>query len=106
MKKEITKMITKKEKITEQIICDVCGKVIADANKPKIRYWELTTHHTDWGEDSVFSYEYFDLCSQDCIKTKLEEYIENCNRSDTLEFDLEQAKSNIKTSVLKGEIND
>lgn len=107
MKKEIIKMttITKKGKITEQIICDVCGKTIADVNKPKVKYWELTTHHTDWGVDSVDSYENFDLCSHDCIKTKLEEYIENCNRSDTLEFDLEQAKSNINTSALKGDSN-
>lgn len=103
MKKEITKMITKKGKITEQIICDVCGKIIADVNKPKIRYWELTTHHTDWGEDSIYSYEYFDLCSQDCIRTKLEEYLESCKTSDTFEFDLEQAKSHINAFALKGE---
>ena len=101
MKKEITKMITKKGKITEQIICDVCGKVIADVNNPKIKYWELNTQHTDW-EDDLY-YERFDLCSQDCIRTKLEEYLENCKKTDTLEFDLEQAKSYINTSVLEGE---
>ena len=72
---------TKEHVITEQvlvrsaIICDVCKKEIqSDAG-----YWEVTTHHNDWGNDSIDSYEAFDICSVECLKSKFDEYCDNSN---------------------------
>ena len=93
MEKTITKIVETKKNITEQIICDVCRKVIADTEKPRAKYWRLMTCHGDWGNDSCESITYFDLCSAYCIEKKLEDYFENCERSYTQEFNLSQEQS-------------
>jgi len=69
---------TKTRTVTERIVvkeiryCDVCKKEITAES-----YWELTTHHNDWGNDSIESYESFDVCSKDCMRKKFEEYLED-----------------------------
>ena len=78
-KMEYTTMVT-------EIKCDVCKKVIP----PKSTIWYLTTHHHDWGNDSIDSFEYFDLCSKECVDKKYEEYFKECESSDTKCFELEQ----------------
>lgn len=61
--------------------CDVCGKEILPTaiphkyGEPVYDYYEVTTHHNDWGNDSVDSYGYFDACSPDCAYKLWEEYI-------------------------------
>lgn len=77
------------EKITEiksivGIKCDICGKEITG------KFWNLTTHHHDWGNDSIESYRDFDLCSRECINKALDDYINDCKKSDTQCFELEQ----------------
>ena len=72
---------TKRIRITEKVICDVCGKTIADKNNRYAEYWTLETHHNDWGNDSCDSYEYFDLCSKDCVKERLNKYFDDCEHS-------------------------
>lgn len=79
-----TKTKTVKYKIIKAIKCDVCRKEISG------KYWKLTTHHHDWGNDSIESYKYFDLCSKECINKKLDKYIKDCRNSCTEEFELEQ----------------
>lgn len=64
--------------------CDICGKEITG------KFWHLTTHHNDWGNDSIDSYEYYDLCSRECIDKALDNYIINCKASNTQCFELEQ----------------
>jgi hypothetical protein len=64
--------------------CDICGKEITG------KYWRLTTHHHDWGNDSVDSYEHSDLCSRECINKALDDYIKHCEVSYTQCFELEQ----------------
>lgn len=83
---------TKTHTITENVIveewhvCDVCRKKI-ETNS----YWELTTHHNDWGNDSNESYEYFDVCSKECLRKKFEEYIEQSdNDYNTMFFEVER----------------
>ena len=65
--------------------CDICGKEITG------KFWRLTTHHHDWGNDSIESYERFDLCSRECINRALDDYIDDCEKSNTQCFELEQA---------------
>ena len=55
----------------ETMHCDVCNGVI-DGNKA---YWELTTGHHDWGNDSCESIEHFDVCSESCLMKKFSEYV-------------------------------
>lgn len=72
---------------TEKLVaikCDICGKEITE------NFWQLTTHHYDWGNDSVESYERFDLCSRECINRALDDYMDACKMSNTQCFELEQ----------------
>ena len=61
--------------------CDICGKEIPPTAFPHrygeqvYDYYEVTTHHHDWGNDSVDSYEHFDACSPDCAYKLWEKYI-------------------------------
>ena len=71
--------------------CDVCGKLIEKRTENKIiycigSYWELCTGHHDWGNDSIDSIEYFDLCSKECIQKKFDSYLENCCGSEYFEL--------------------
>lgn len=65
-----THTITEKVCVKETMYCDVCNGIIDD-NKS---YWELTTGHHDWGNDSCDSIEHFDICSEDCLRKKFDEY--------------------------------
>ena len=85
----ITHTVTEKVCIGETTYCDICGKEI-DTNKG---YWEVTTGHHDWGNDSIDSIEHFDVCSEDCIMRKFSEYLEDSgsNNYNTMYFDVERA---------------
>lgn len=75
----------KKVYVDIAIKCDICGKIIKEeidktptgaAFKTK-RYYYVRTGHDDWGNDSVDSIESFDVCSEECLSKKFNEYIEN-----------------------------
>lgn len=65
-----TRTITEKVCVKETMYCDVCNDIIND-NKS---YWELTTGHHDWGNESCDSIKHFDICSEDCLRKKFDEY--------------------------------
>jgi hypothetical protein len=84
------KTVTKEKTVTMQVpaytqlTCDVCGKliyIIKDKNYiyHKGYYWEVAVGHHDWGNDSVDSYEYPDICSNECVKKFVDEYISKSN---------------------------
>ncbi len=81
---EITETVTHTVSTIKALKCDVCGKEF------KGKYWNLTTQHSDWGNDSCDSISCFDLCSKECVQKKLDEYFEDCEDSCTQEFHLEQ----------------
>lgn len=85
-----THTVTEQVLVKETTYCDVCGKEIK-ANQP---YWELATHHHDWGNDSCESYEHFDVCSKECMRTKFEEYLKNSDSKypNTMCFDVERTR--------------
>ncbi len=64
-------VVTENVKVGETMVCDVCGKEIPH----RTGYWRLTTHHNDWGNDSIDSYENMDICSPECLRKKFDEYI-------------------------------
>ena len=46
------------------------------------------------GNDSIESYEYFDVCSSECLRKKFEEYVEDSGDDrypNTMCFDVERA---------------
>ena len=73
---------TKEQVVVDQVLvckdmfCDICKKEI----KHKSDYWEVTTHHHDWGNDSIESYKCFDICSVECLKNKFNEYCDKSSR--------------------------
>ena len=84
-----THTVTERVCISKITYCDICKKDI-DTDKG---YWELTTGHHDWGNDSVDSIEYFDICSEDCLRKKFDEYITKSGRNDwnTMYFEVARA---------------
>ena len=64
--------------ICNKITCDICGKVIADANHEDY-FYEVVTGHHDWGNDSVDSVKQFDICSDECLAKVFKDYIEDNN---------------------------
>lgn len=61
--------------------CDVCGKEIPKSESVCGReypFFSITTHHNDWGNDSIDSYEYFHACSSECATKFAQEYLGKC----------------------------
>lgn len=65
--------ITKDERILVGVICDVCGKEIFQLTP----YYEITTGHYDWGNDSGDSRDKFIACSPECVMKFAEPYLIN-----------------------------
>lgn len=103
MKTYINRQVKITKPITKKVTCDICGKTIADEKNRYAEYWTLVTGHSDWGNDSCESYDDFDLCSKDCVKEKLNGYFDDCEHSNTQEFELRQSTISIDISQLKGE---
>lgn len=59
--------------------CDICGKMIEKVEHrgwgDLYNYFLITTHHNDWGNDSIDSYEYYDACCPDCVIKFTEKYV-------------------------------
>jgi hypothetical protein len=84
-------VISKKYKV-KGIQCDSCEReipAIAMYDK-KCKYFNVTTGHHDWGNDSCESREHFDICP-DCIKQFTADYLEKCSGSMYIEIETEYA---------------
>ena len=74
--------------LTESVVvgktCDVCSKDIPPTSREFPRtmhpYYRISTHHNDWGNDSVDSYEYFHACSPACAMKFTEEYLKDFDK--------------------------
>jgi len=80
-KKEVTVV----KNIEIGISCDVCGGKI-----DKDFFYQITTGHEDWGNDSVESIEERDVCSDECLRAELEAYLEEKHL--TKYFEIERQK--------------
>lgn len=94
--KEITKVV--KEEVTAKRICDNCGKEIAISRKTgygdEYNYFCITTHHHDWGNDSIDSYESYDACCPKCALEMAEKYLTNAySGNNTKEIEIEHVRS-------------
>lgn len=61
------------KKTLVKVTCDVCKKEINTVND----YYEVTTGHNDWGNDSYDSVEYKDICSDKCLKQEFDSYLKS-----------------------------
>ena len=81
--------------------CDICGKPLEPVYPSKLPshisdkdiydYYRITTHHHDWGNDSIDSYEYTDCCCLDCALAFIRKYWTGCTKSKpwpTLELEM------------------
>ena len=65
-------------RLCEYVRCDNCNKKIIDKEK----YFKVKTGHYDWGNDSVESIEYKDICD-DCINKCVGDYFKETKDSHT-----------------------
>lgn len=79
---------TKSIRNVEYLRCDKCDKVIfpGQYRDDKCKYIRVHTWHNDWGNDSVDSDEYVDLCPE-CACKYVSDYIKNANGTDELEVE-------------------
>lgn len=66
----------------EYLRCDKCKKKITDG------YYEVTTGHNDWGNDSCDSIRDYDICPN-CIEEFTTDYLKN-NEYDTRYINIER----------------
>lgn len=100
MNKEIKKTVTYTDKITlyTKRVCDKCGKALEyrcnslakelvniSKEHMKVEYYEVTTGHHDWGNDSIDSVEHYDYCPT-CVLQAMDEYYETTNGRDTTQY--------------------
>ena len=83
------RIIERKEQTIKQVNdvliarkCDICGKMIEKVEDrccggtgDLYNYFLITTHHNDWGNDSIESYEHYDACCSDCVIKFTEKYV-------------------------------
>ena len=82
MKKYESKPVIHHEQTLTMIICDTCkSKVESDI------YFDVTTRHSNWGNDSVESIEHHDFCSYPCMKEHMDDYFSEPEK--TLVYDIE-----------------
>jgi len=62
---EITEVRQESREVQTGTKCDYCGKEVKGVY-PKT-WHHFDSHHSDWGNDSRESYEYFDVCSPRCF---------------------------------------
>ena len=85
-----TVQVTERRHITDICTCCICNKLIykrtmvdseeLPKNNLMTDYWQVTTGHNDWGNDSVDSISTYEICSEDCLKTLMIKYIEGCTK--------------------------
>jgi len=81
--KQIEELLGKKlpHKFTKSIEtmckCDICDKVIDDGKK----FIHVLIGHYDWGNDSIESQQWLDICCEACLKTVYQNFIDM--KSDT-----------------------
>ena len=87
--------VEKKVVVQRDYICDICNKRFLSwgysddtgvletldgtpyYGRRNIKWFIVTTHHSDWGNDSVDSFESKHVCSTECLRKAFEDYLAN-----------------------------
>ena len=98
--------VTEVKDKTITITCDGCGKLLDEydayeekaAARPygyrkqgskEVKYFSVATSHGDWGNNSGDSYDSKYYC-RECLEKTFKKYLEDCERSTTHEYEVEQ----------------
>lgn len=71
MKHYVDKEIKETKRILTKVTCDVCNREI----EPSSPFYDVTTHHYEWDNDSIESFKHYQICSDECLKVKFKEYL-------------------------------
>ena len=63
--------VEKIEEVLTSVTCDVCSEEIKDGKT----FYSVIRGHKDWGNDSHEATEFKDICSDDCLKEEINDYI-------------------------------
>lgn len=94
MKIKETKEVTETKEVVIAHKCDVCGKEHKGNYFPD-DWHSFSSSHNHWGNDSVDSLEYHEVCSPKCYIKKLGECVdefENFSDAKIDEFDIQFAR--------------
>lgn len=69
--KKVSHIVSKE--VCVDIYCDICNKKIDTKDK----FYEITTSHFDWGNDSIDSINNHDVCSNKCLFLFLADYYDD-----------------------------
>lgn len=91
----VESVVYRKRRKVDAIECDICDKLITPAiyKKDSARYFEVTTGHNDWGNDSCESVEHLDICP-DCIAKFVAEYAANVDGTEYLRLETKYVTNN------------
>lgn len=87
LSKESEEVVVRTKRRVTGVECDVCKRVIEPTSyrEDSSRYFEVTTGHNDWGNDSCESIEHFDICPT-CIGEFVTKYAQEADGSEYLDL--------------------
>lgn len=112
--KEIREKVVKEVYVVtgEQVFCDECKKIIRSYNPSdnskgysydhRIEWYEVTTGHSDWGNDSIDSIAHLDICP-DCIEKVFGRYVERSKGRNTEYINIDHKWSYAREGESDGE---
>lgn len=89
LSKESKQVVYKTVRVLEGIKCDICGTVIPAkewGRSSENRYFEVCIGHHDWGNDSIDSVKYMDICPE-CISKYMTEHVNNVKGSEYINIE-------------------
>ena len=93
LSEEIKSKVVQDIKTIEGIKCDICGTIIptSQLGKDAPKYYEVTTGHYDWGNDSCESRIERDICP-DCIVSFVSDYLKKATGSEYIDIETRYAR--------------
>jgi hypothetical protein len=85
MKEYEIKEVVKKQEVLKKITCDNCDKDITETEMDY--FYEVSTSHHKWGNDSIESFKEYDFCSYNCMLEHLFDYFKNAQ--ETYKYEIE-----------------
>jgi len=88
------KQVTEFKTVTTGYKCDVCGK-IHDKNSFPDEWHSFNHSHNEWGNDSIDSFEYHEVCSVECYWVKFKECVKDLDGRESAqvgEFEIQFAR--------------
>lgn len=91
--KEVEEVIKAEKRTVTGVRCDICGKELrykyrqnSDYLEERPKYFEVTTGHHDWGNDSCESIQHKDICLE-CIVDFTSDYLSSASGTEYIEVE-------------------